>query len=216
VGVGRLEDVWPHGLRFGHGRPVIWEHDLTVIVLDRGIPVGSSVGEVARGSRERPGQDLPQLVTILVGQPSEQLEALRGRRLTGELDVLLRLAPPSIREPFDGGLPLIQRRALAPRTTRDWNLLAPRDRELQVDQLAPPTRRATHFEGQIDEREASTARISGLPRAPGAQVRKIPSVFVTDFWRAHAGDSATAAGVMASGAVEAGLPAGGSWSAAPP
>ena len=115
-----------------------------------------TVGGVARWSRravQRALEQLAQLRSLIVAESSQQLEALRGRGLASNLDEFFRFSKGAICEPSNGLLSLIDGRTLTPRTTRDQNLLAARDGELQLDQFAAAARGATHFEGQVDERE---------------------------------------------------------------
>ncbi len=126
-----------------------------------------AVGGVARRDRravQRARQDRPQLVAILGRQPSQQLEALRGRRLAGQFDDLLRFASAVTGEPFGGLHSLIQIRALALCAARHRDQFAARDREVQLNKLAPAARGATHLEGQVD---SEILRPSKLPDWPG-------------------------------------------------
>lgn len=215
------------GLDVHHGRPVRWEHDLTVLILDRGIPVCSSVGELARRSRravQRARQDLPQLVTILIGQLAQELQALRWRIFANHFNNFSRTTPTAVRQPPGCLEALIERRSLAPpaalplSTPRDRDRLPARNREMQVDELGPAACPATDLPGQVDERQTPTTRVAGLTRAPRrAQIRVRLGIFagfavkpgffagvaVADY--AHVGDCATAAGAVATVEVGGGL-----------
>jgi hypothetical protein len=151
---------------------------------------------------QRARQDDLQLVTILVRQPSEQLEALRRRRLTDELYDLFCASPTPVGKPSRSLEPLIERRHLAPRTPRQVNHLAVHDPEMELDQIPPIPRAATTLEGDlVAERETLAewvARFAGFPR--WAQVLEAAvgvSAGIHTVVVAHAEDSATTTGLVA-------------------
>jgi hypothetical protein len=200
----RLVSGWDRGL-FG---------DLSIRRLAPRLAVGlrhhvdHRAGGVVVGSRcaavQRHFQEAAQLCPLLVGEPTQVLEALVRRRLAGQLDHLFCLSESSVGQPRDGGHALIEVRALelsftpatratsALTTVWNWNLLATRDCELQLDQFTPSTCRTTNFEGQIDQRNACAGRISALAGAPTMQIPTFDVVAVTVDRRGHGGDCAIA------------------------
>jgi hypothetical protein len=114
---------------------------------------------VAQSGREKVAQitENLQVVTILVGQPSEQLEALRGRRLAGQLNDFLCFAPPSVRQPLRGRDALIQVRDQWTAPGAGDRLTAQDGRE-ELEQLPPVAGGVADLRGQAKDRDAATER----------------------------------------------------------